>query len=108
MAPGAPRDNGPASDATGVEGAGPVVSGMNDHVKLRAEATVNGERYAVFIEAPRAMWDNSLTDLRPDLGRTQVEGVLREKLALEIAKRLDVTVTEEHLPYDGEGTPTDG
>lgn len=82
---------------------------MNDDpVKLRAEATVNGESCTVFLEAPRAMWDNSLTDLRPDLGRTQVEGILREKLALEIARRLDVTVTEEHPSYGGEETPTNG
>jgi hypothetical protein len=67
----------------------------NDQVTLRAEATVNGELCTVFVEAPRAMWDESLTDLRPDLGRERVEAVLREKLALEIAKRLDVTITEE-------------
>ncbi|GKQ35174.1 hypothetical protein [Streptomyces sp. A012304] len=68
----------------------------NDQVMLRAEATVNGELCTVFLEAPREMWDNSLTDMRPDLGREQVEAVLREKLALEIAKHLDVTISEEH------------
>lgn len=67
----------------------------NEQVTLRAEATVNGELCTVFVEAPRAMWDESLTDLRPDLGRERVEAVLREKLALEIAKRLDVTISEE-------------
>lgn len=95
--PGAPRDNGPASSADGSD-AGPVVSGTDDCVKLRAEATVNGELCAVLVEAPCSMWDGSLTGLRPDLGREQVEAVLREKLALEIAKRLDVTVTEEIPP----------
>jgi hypothetical protein len=75
----------------------------NDQVTLRAEATVNGELCTVFVEAPRAMWDGSLTDLRPDLGRERVEAVLREKLALEIAKRLDVTITEER-PVSGEET----
>jgi hypothetical protein len=67
----------------------------SEQVTLRAEATVNGELCTVFVEAPRAMWDESLTDLRPDLGRERVEAVLREKLALEIAKRLDVTISEE-------------
>lgn len=67
----------------------------NDQVTLRAEATVNGELCTVFVEAPREMWNNSLTDMRPDLGRERVEAVLREKLALEIAKRLDVTISEE-------------
>jgi hypothetical protein len=75
----------------------------NDQVTLRAEATVNGELCTVFVEAPRAMWDESLTDLRPDLGRERVEAVLREKLALEIAKRLDVTITEER-PVSSEET----
>lgn len=67
----------------------------NDQVKLRAEATVNGELCTVFLEAPREMWDNSLTDMRPDLGRERVEAVLRERLALEIARHLDVTISEE-------------
>jgi hypothetical protein len=66
----------------------------DDHVTLRCEATVNGQTCAVVVEAPRAMWDGSLTNLRPDLGREQVVAVLREKLALEIAGKLDVTVTE--------------
>ncbi len=77
----------------------------NEQVTLRAEATVNGELCTVFVEAPRAMWDESLTDLRPDLGRERVEAVLREKLALEIAKRLDVTISEER-PVSSEETTT--
>jgi hypothetical protein len=76
----------------------------NDQVTLRAEATVNGELCTVFVEAPRSMWDESLTDLRPDLGRERVEAVLREKLALEIAKRLDVTITEERPVGSEENT----
>lgn len=66
----------------------------NDHVQLRGETTVNGQLCTVFLVAPRSMWDDSLTDLRPDLGREKVMAVLREKLALEIAGKLDVTVTE--------------
>lgn len=64
-----------------------------DNVTLRAEATVNGQLYAVTVEAPRSMWNDSLTDLRPDLGRGQVEAVLRQRLGVEIAKHLDVTVS---------------
>jgi len=75
----------------------------NEQITLRAEATVNGQLCTVSVEAPRAMWDNSLTDLRPDLGREQVEAALRERLAREIAKRLDVTITEER-PVGGEET----
>lgn len=78
---------------------------MDDNVKLRAEATVNGQLCTVFVEAPREMWNNSLTDMRPDLGREQVEAVLRERLAVEIAKHLDVTVTEVQ-PDTSEETTT--
>lgn len=75
-----------------------VLGMSDDHVRLRAEATVNGQLCTVFVEAPRAMWNDSLTHMRPDLGRERVESALREKLALEIAGRLDVTVTEVQ-PY---------
>lgn len=96
MVPGASRDDGPSQPGdTGGGGSVVSVSATDDTVRLRAEATVNGEPCAVSVEVPRAMWDGLLTDLRPDLGREQVKAVLREKLALEIAKRLDVTVTEE-------------
>lgn len=77
----------------------------NDQVRLRGEATVNGQLCTVFIEAPRSMWDNDLTDLRPDLGREQVLAVVRERLALEIAGKLDVTVTEERPTGSEERTP---
>lgn len=72
---------------------------MSDNVRVRAEVTVNNIAYTVHVDVPREMWpDGSLADVsqaHEDAQWGQVAALLRERLAAEVMKDLDVTITEE-------------